>query len=307
MGLTKTHYFMLRNFLPGEFISSISILRDKFGEYPYADMSKPINVHSFNKLIEANEFFCYYIEDMPDITNFKEKSITVNIKFKSTVLNISAIDYQDTSFFLVRIEADVVADYMALYDECLNTLLLKEIPNPFTSSNDSRDSDFGQRIELLEKRITTIENRIDNVYDKITCFISYRFTSKTKNSINELTRFLHLLDVDVTTGNRYEPRRISDKVQQRLRETYDFFIYVVSSEGDSTWMKQELGMAFMKELPIVILVDDSVTFEPGILGDWEYIPYHTEHIGDSFLPVIEALRYIKQNKSAIITNEPIEV
>ena len=109
-------------------------------------------------------------------------------------------------------------------------------------------------------------------------------------------RFLSLVGVEVTTGAGYEPQSVSDKVLSILGKPLDFVIYLqIAKEGESTWTRDEMAVSLGKGYRIVPLVERGSTLEKGILGDWEYIPFSTGHISDTFIPILEAIKYININ------------
>ena len=47
---------------------------------------------------------------------------------------------------------------------------------------------------------------------------------------------------------------------------------------------------------IIPLVEEGSTLERGILGDWEYIPFSSDHISDTFIPILEAIKFMYREK-----------
>ena len=112
----------------------------------------------------------------------------------------------------------------------------------------------------------------------------------------ELSRFLELVGVDVLTGIGYEPRRVSAKVLERLKGSHEFFVYLITKEGESSWTRDELAVAYGSGLPVILLVERGAEISKGLLGDWEYIQFDTDHLGDAYIRVLEALRFIGERK-----------
>ena len=128
------------------------------------------------------------------------------------------------------------------------------------------------------------------------CFLSYRFAPETEILSLNLQRFLALLDVEVVTGTSYEPRRISDKVVDRLAGPLDFLILLISKGGESLWTRDEIATANQRGLAIIPIVESGAEFEPGIFGDIETIPFETGHIGDAFLKLLEAINFLRRQR-----------
>ena len=42
--------------------------------------------------------------------------------------------------------------------------------------------------------------------------------------------------------------------------------------------------------PLFLLKENSASFNPGILGDWEYIPFEGANIERTYAPILEGLR-----------------
>jgi hypothetical protein len=111
-------------------------------------------------------------------------------------------------------------------------------------------------------------------------------------------RFLALIGVEVTTGDTYEPRRVSDKVLSHLDKRLDFVVYLVEKEGESAWTRDEMAVSLGKGCRIIPLVEEGAALERGILGDWEYIPFTSGHTSDTFLPILEAVKFINKEKGS---------
>lgn len=78
------------------------------------------------------------------------------------------------------------------------------------------------------------------------CFLSHRFYPHSEAAAAKIQRFLGLLNVEVVTGLGYEPRRISEKVTDRLAKIWTslctFSLRTVSPHGYETkWALPERG------------------------------------------------------------------
>lgn len=150
-----------------------------------------------------------------------------------------------------------------------------------------------KEVEAIKERLTKIEEKLIDKEKALSCFLSYRFTSRSKTLALELTRFLELLGSNVISGAGYEPRRLNEKVISRLSQPFDFLIYLITKEGESTWTRDELAVTMGKGFPAILLVESGVEVGKGLLGDWEYLQFQDNHIADTFIGILEALRFIK--------------
>jgi hypothetical protein len=98
--------------------------------------------------------------------------------------------------------------------------------------------------------------------------------------------------IEWVTGEQFEPRRIEDKVKAKLRADIDFVIAVISNAGESKWIRDELADANARDLWVVLLLEEGVTFDKGIFGTLEYIPYELA-IDQTFSALLEGINYIK--------------
>jgi len=128
---------------------------------------------------------------------------------------------------------------------------------------------------------------------KITCFLSYRFSDLGKSYASQIRRFLELLDIDVLSGEKYEPRSISEKVKNILSQNPDFVVLIIAQDGESLWTRDEIAELRVKGKPIIPLVVYGSEFAQGLFGDLEWIPFPKEHISDSFIRLLEGIRFIQ--------------
>jgi hypothetical protein len=150
-----------------------------------------------------------------------------------------------------------------------------------------RWADILARVSALEETVFAQSRRMRG-------FLSYRFTPTTEALLSPLKEFFALLNVDVVTGGNYEPRRISDKVLDRLRGPLDLIVLLVTRDGESFWTRDEIVAGHLRGIAVIPIVEEGVEFTQGIFGDLEYIPFAPGHIGDAFLKLLEAVKYIRQ-------------
>jgi hypothetical protein len=126
-------------------------------------------------------------------------------------------------------------------------------------------------------------------YDlKRTVFVAHRFDKPGNDYANELMRFLRRLGFEVIEGEGYETRDIPAKVADRIK-TQDIFMCIVSG-GDHSWILSEAAYAKGLSKYLIILVQDDLTFNKGIIGtDYEHIPFPANRIEKVFSPLLYIL------------------
>lgn len=194
----------------------------------------------------------------------------------------------DDDLITANTSADTAENRRAVIDLLINGLGLTE------ASDELQAKSRGPTLKQISDRLTILERVILGPNRKLRCFLSYRFTSETEESARKVREFLSLLDIDIVTGNTYEPRAISHKVMDRLNDNLDFVILLIGNNGESFWTRDEIATANSKLLPLIPIVEEGAIFSPGLFGDLEQIPYSKGHIGDSFLKILEAIKYVRQ-------------
>ena len=147
------------------------------------------------------------------------------------------------------------------------------------------------RIDEISKRTVISEAKESN---KLRCFVSFRFDDHSKALAFELREFMELVGLEFVSGLGYEPRSISEKVLERLSGPLDLFIILFSESGDSSWLNQEIGVARARKLPILVLKEEGINVDSGMLGDTEYLVFPRGNISKSFVGVLQALSYLKE-------------
>jgi hypothetical protein len=153
-----------------------------------------------------------------------------------------------------------------------------------------------QALESVTRRIDALEEVVLNPRRRLRCFLSYRFTDTNEIVALRVSQFLRLLGVEVLSGASYEPRRITEKVLSKLNQPLDFIVLLVTTNGESLWTRDEVGAAVHHGIALVPLVEEGATFEPGLFGDIEYVRFASGHIGDSFLKLLEAVSFIREQQ-----------
>ena len=133
--------------------------------------------------------------------------------------------------------------------------------------------------------------------------MSYRFNARVKFLAPELSRFLTLLDIKVVSGQGYERRRAAGKISGQPKSGYDFFIYLITQDDEGTWTKDELALAYGEGVPVIILVEKGSKTGKEILGGHEYIEFDCDHIGDTFIAILEAINFMKDQKELTVDRQ----
>jgi len=146
----------------------------------------------------------------------------------------------------------------------------------------------------VESKVSAV---LENIYRRIPrtlkCFISFKFDdAHTITEVDRLKRLLAALRIEWVTGEQFEPRRVEDKVKARLRADVDFVIAVITKAGESKWIRDELVDANARDLRVVVLLEDGATFNQGIFGTLEYIPYDLV-IDQTFSALLEGVNFIR--------------
>lgn len=152
-----------------------------------------------------------------------------------------------------------------------------------------------ERVSSLERRVDAVQ-RIQEEALRIRAFLSFRFGEPDSSLAADVERFLTLSNVEVVTGRSYEPRRVEDKVRSRLVGV-DIVVYLLTSSGDSSWVRDEIAAAGAVGIPVVPLVEDTAQFEQGLFGNVEWIRFSAGHIGDVWIRLTEAVRFVRAEKA----------
>jgi len=128
------------------------------------------------------------------------------------------------------------------------------------------------------------------------CFLAYRFTDQSERYATEVREFLELLDIDVISGGRFEPRSVSEKIKELLSEDLDFGVLIVSDEGESMWTRDEVNSLWSQGKKVIVLVEEGTQFTQGLQGDLEWIPFPQGHISDAFSRLVEGTKFIQSTR-----------
>jgi hypothetical protein len=198
----------------------------------------------------------------------------------------------------VDVSADTPDDMRKMLDLLIKGLDLKE------ASDEVLAKKRGPSQKELSERLAVLERVVLGPNRTLRCFLSYRFTPENEDPARKLKDFLTLLGIDVVTGTTYEPRPVSQKVMERLKDDIDFVVLLIGQDGESLWTRDEIASAKHQTIPLIPIVEDGAGFSSGLFGDLEHVSYAKGHIGNSFFKVLEAVKYIRQQLKPITSPSP---
>jgi len=160
------------------------------------------------------------------------------------------------------------------------------------------ESDDIDRITIVHEAIKEVfsasnpiaeEMRKRSKFDvKKSVFMAHRFDSYGNAIANELSKFLKRLGFDVLEGSGYEAKDIPDKVARKI-ESQDIFLCIVTP-GDTSWIISEAGYAKALKKYIIVLSEDGLEFNKGIIGeDYEYMSFPKGNITNIYSDLLYAL------------------
>ena len=158
--------------------------------------------------------------------------------------------------------------------------------------------------DVLFEKISEIEERLKKLEKEVAvrpmkCFLSFRFSKHSSDIAREVEQYLTLLGVKVITGSEYEPRRVEDKVRERILSGVDFVVCIITRDGESAWIRDELSTAKANNAFPIPIVEEGSEFEGGLLGNVEYIPFASGHPGDIWISLAQAVQYVSAARSQI--------
>jgi len=63
------------------------------------------------------------------------------------------------------------------------------------------------------------------------------------------------------------------------------------------WTRDEIGTARAAGAVVIPIVAEGAEFARGLFGDLEYISFAPDHIADSFIPLLEAVIYVRRRSA----------
>ena len=124
------------------------------------------------------------------------------------------------------------------------------------------------------------------------CFLSFRFTDRSMEYAETVKRFLSLSEIEVITGMEFEPQSVSKKISERLAAV-DFGVAIISNEDQSMWTRDEVVSLNEAGKSVIFLVEQGADFSEGIFGDIEVIWFPENSISETFIKILEGIKYIE--------------
>ena len=123
---------------------------------------------------------------------------------------------------------------------------------------------------------------------KKSIFLAHRFDDEGKAVAHTLHLYLSALGFSVIEGEGYEGRDIPDKVRERIRP--QDILLCVATPGDSNWILSEVSFALALGKYIIIMVQDGVDFNKGIVGTtYEHLAFPKGNVEKCFTDLLRAL------------------
>jgi hypothetical protein len=129
-----------------------------------------------------------------------------------------------------------------------------------------------------------------------TAFVGHSFAEEDAQLIDQIKQFLSKLGVKCDSGRRAEPKGISDKVKERIQAA-ELFVGIFTrrqqqqdgSFSTSAWTVEEKATALAAGKRLLLFVEDGVREFGGLQGDYEYIAFERENLGEA---LIQAMDYV---------------
>ena len=239
------------------------------------------------------------LSDLAAIRDFEGQTTAVVVSYPTDLIKG---DSKDNSITFCNYEGGILVNVCTnnfpsiqnIMDRLEGQLKLIEMPEKPQRRHDD---------ELLEGKAETKESTNINtgarteIGKSASCFLSYRFNARVKFLAPELSRFLTLLDIKVVSGMGSEQRSAAGKASGSPKSGYNFFIYLITQDDEGTWTKDELASAYGEGVPVIMLVEKGSKTGKEIFGGREYIEFDADHIGDTFIAILEAINFMKDQKN----------
>jgi hypothetical protein len=287
MNLEKN--YSIKKFKIGELANTFKAIATKY-KWDFNDLTFSISVNS-DGLSGSKKIT---MEEIYSLTEFTRANRSIYCSYSNskkigsfTHISLSSLG----EYLMLHIESEHIEKVTEINEIFVEHLAL--VPEEIEFWETKMIKELETRVKALEENV--ISNRM------LSCFISSRFDNKGKIYLPIKEKFLRLLDINVITGLSYEPRRISDKVIDRLENNIDFVVYLVTGGSESFWTRDELVIGKQKGCYSIPLVEKGATFNSGVFGDLEYIEFEENFIEGTFIKLLEGIKYIKNNRRFNIT------
>jgi hypothetical protein len=202
----------------------------------------------------------------------------------------------ENGFFDLEFSSDDPVSLSTLISKTEEILLLTGAPSREERERLAGQPPVKEQLATLSQRVTALEQAAAAGASRPVAFLSFRFHEKSTRYATAVRQYLELLDVKVITGEGYEPRPTSEKVRQKLSAGIDMVVMIQTAEESSGWIRDEIAAAQQPNVFLIPLIERGTKFDAGIYADHEYIEFAPDHIGDSFLKLLEAVIFVRRNR-----------
>lgn len=301
MSVERWYYFEPKVFAAGEL--SIAIRRIQENCFPagaalhiaiFRTLADGTRQSLHQQSLEALSAICDLTsEDTSVMVDFGEQGM-IGLRQRDARVLVGVAEDQ---FLRVVVEASD-PELLRNIAEFLPNLGLTPAPEPSERAKTEMESGGDPQPSLLQA-IEDLNEQIRHHHHRrserdLSCFLSFPFHPPAMAYAQDVQRFLELVGVRVTTGQGYEPKPISEKVRDRLRQSTDVVVLIVVNGPPSMWTRDEIARAQQPGVYLIPLVEIGATFESGIFGDHEYIQFAEGHISDAFIRLLEGLQYVRR-------------
>jgi hypothetical protein len=259
--------------------------------------------------------------DLSDIAAIRDFDGQTNAIMVSYPTDLIKTDTKDNAITFCNYEGDILVNVSTtnfpsiqnIMDKLENQLkLVERLEMPKGKSKSTPAGRLERRADTIEIKTQRVERKtavmereaeimesalINHDYSKSpSCFLAYRFNARVKFLAPELSRFLTLLDIKVVSGLGNERRRAAGKGSTQVKSGYDFFIYLITQDDQDTWTKEDMGLAYSEGVPVILLIEKGTKAGREIIGNHEYIEFDPAHIGDTFIAILEAINFMKDQR-----------
>jgi hypothetical protein len=163
-------------------------------------------------------------------------------------------------------------------------------------------ADFRARVVIPLKRARGAPSRVPPVEPHTpsamqSVFVGQSFAKEDEEVNSLVRRFLAALGYDVVTGEKPSADSVSAKVRRRI-EQCDGFVGIFTRREKiarraewltSPWIVDEKAFALAKSKKLVLLREVGVQSIGGLQGDYEYLPFERQNMGDLLVRLLETL------------------
>jgi len=119
-------------------------------------------------------------------------------------------------------------------------------------------------------------------------FITHNFDETNRRRAQLVAGVLELINIPTITGENFDGRSISAGVQARI-ESARMVVALLTPDDDaqqpSQWTLQEVTWAVAQHIPCLLVVEEGVKFDGGIVGDLEQIRFAPENFASALVRI----------------------